>query len=176
MAHPVIIRLDEAGLFLTMTKNRAGGLVRLTKTRRFSACRDTASEPLPGHQHPCYSAPRDTILIADKMNTLVTACQCYARCALQRLRWPHSALRRDRLPGHRLLVRFGSGHHSGDVRFTPTRPRIGVPFSAPRISPGGCGSARCPTLNEPCLNATRVVRFDNPLQAARRCSTFTTDE
>jgi hypothetical protein len=25
----------------------------------------------------------------------------------------------------------------------------GVPFSVPRIPPGGCGSARRPTLNEP---------------------------
>lgn len=108
LAHPVIIRLDEAGIFLTMTKNRAGGLVRLTKTRLFSACRDTASEPLPGHQHPCYSAPRDTILIADKVNTLVAACQCYARCALQRLRWPHSALRRDR-PQTRIQIGIRRG-------------------------------------------------------------------
>ena len=37
------------------------------------------------------------------------------------------------------------------------RPPEGVPFSAPRYPPGGCGSARCPTLNEPCLNATRVA-------------------
>jgi hypothetical protein len=29
--------------------------------------------------------------------------------------------------------------------------RIGVPFSVARISPGGYGSARCPTLNERCL-------------------------
>ena len=57
--------------------------------------------------------------------------------------------------------------------------------------PGGCGSARCPTLNEPCLSGTgvasslapdhcgleaNILRFDDPLQAARRCSTFPTDE
>jgi hypothetical protein len=34
---------------------------------------------------------------------------------------------------------------------------IGVPFSVARIPPGGFGSARCPTLNEPCLNATRAA-------------------
>ena len=95
-------------VFFDNDQKSSGRPVRLAKNRLFSACRDTASEPLPGHQHPCYSAPRDTILIADKMNTLVTACQCYARCALQRLRWPHSALRRDR-PQTRIQIGIRRG-------------------------------------------------------------------
>ena len=81
------------------------------------------------------------------------------------------------------------------------RSRSGfIPHAIMQRSPVFCGAdippvdadrARCPTLNEPCLNATRVaslfsagsfqlgsqvLRFDNPLQAARRCSTFPTDE
>ena len=57
--------------------------------------------------------------------------------------------------------------------------------------PPSVGDASLAGSNEPCLDVTRLVpclapdhsgleanilRFDNPLQAARRCSTFPTDE
>jgi hypothetical protein len=73
---------------------------------------------------------------------------------------------------------------------------IGVPLSVVRVSPRWTRIGSLPVLNEPCLNATRVaslfnagscrrwrrcaglsleankLRFDDPVQAARRCSTF----
>ena len=69
-----------------------------------------------------------------------------------------------------------------------TRPRhsnIGVPFSVARISPGlfkvldaliskNFVSTTCLAPDHSGLEAN-VLRFD-PLQAARRCSTFPTDE